>query len=354
MKDFWKGKKVLITGHTGFKGSWLSLTLSHWEANVSGYALAPATDPSLYELAGLDKLVSSHIGDIRDYDKLLECISKEKPEIIIHMAAQPIVLKSYKDPRETYSSNVLGAVNIMEAARHCDSLKALVNVTTDKCYENNDGTKNTFVENDRLGGHDPYSASKACSEIITQSFRKSFFNAEHSPAVATARAGNVIGGGDWAMNRLFPDFFRAIEEDKDFVIRNPDAVRPWQHVLDALNGYLIIAENLYKEGQRFAEPWNIGPENGDLISVRGLVERIVEKWPYPIKYSIVEPDPKLHEAFFLALNSDKMKKNFSWTPVWNSKDAVDRTVEWFYDYKNGKFPKEICVRQIEEFFGEQE
>jgi CDP-glucose 4,6-dehydratase len=202
MNDFWKNKKVLITGHTGFKGSWLSLVLLHWGAEVSGYALAPSTDPSLFELAALDKDISSNIGDIRDYDRLLECVSTEKPEIIIHMAAQPIVLESYRNPRETYSSNVMGAVNIMETARHCKSLKALLNVTTDKCYENNDGNKDAFAEHDRLGGHDPYSSSKACSEIITQSFRKSFFTAEDSSAVASARAGNVIGGGDWAKKGL--------------------------------------------------------------------------------------------------------------------------------------------------------
>jgi CDP-glucose 4,6-dehydratase len=352
MNNFWQNKEVLITGHTGFKGSWLSLMLSLQGAKISGYALTPSTSPSLFELAGLDKLMSSHIGDIRDYDRLFESILKERPEIIIHMAAQPIVLESYKNPRETYSSNVMGAVNILEAARHCNSIKALVNVTTDKCYENNDGNKNAFAEDCKLGGHDPYSASKACSEIITQSFRKSFFNTEDGPAIASARAGNVIGGGDWAKNRLFPDFFRAIDEDKDFIVRNPNAVRPWQHVLDALNGYLIIAENLYKEGQKYAEPWNIGPENGDLISVRGLVERIVEKWPLPIKYRIEGPDANLHEAYFLALDSDKMKKSFSWKPVWDSKIAVDQTVQWFYEYKQGKAPKDICVDQIKDFYGE--
>lgn len=256
LKDFYKGKRVLITGHTGFKGSWLSLILKQFDADIFGFALNPPTNPSLFVEAKVDSIMSSYIGDIRDYGKLLACLQKVQPEIIIHMAAQPLVRESYSSPLLTYETNVMGTVNLLEACKNIDSVKSVVNVTTDKCYENKEWHWG-YRENERLGGYDPYSSSKACSEILTASFRNSFFNPKeyhkHGVAVATARAGNVIGGGDWAADRLIPDFIKAINNKETLIIRNPYAVRPWQHVLEPLSGYLLLAKNLVENGVEYAD-----------------------------------------------------------------------------------------------------
>ena len=352
MKNFWKNKRVFVTGHTGFKGSWLSLLLTSWGAEVSGYSFEPSTEPALFELAKLKELMVSNIGDVRDYQRLLECMSVAEPEIIIHMAAQPIVLDSYTRPLETFAINVMGTANVMEAARCCASLKALVNVTTDKCYENENGSKRTFKEDDKLGGHDPYSASKACSELVTASFCKSFFYGDATAAVATARAGNVIGGSDWAPNRLLPDFFRAIAENKVFLIRNPDAVRPWQHVMDALNAYLVIAEALYFRGHDISGSWNVGPDPDDFFTVRHLVEKITQLWPSVVKYEMPEADDKPHEASFLALDNSKIKEKLSWHPHWNTDRAIEETVSWFREYFDGRNAREITLAQIDKFYQE--
>jgi CDP-glucose 4,6-dehydratase len=271
MLNIYRNRKVLITGHTGFKGSWLCMLLHHSGAKVYGYALEPPTCPSLYEVAKIDELVNSHIADIRDYQTLLKVFSEIQPEIVIHMAAQPLVRNSYKNPVETYAINVMGTVNLLEAVRHTKSVRAVINVTTDKCYENREWIWG-YRENDTIGGYDPYSNSKGCSELVTSSFRNSFFNpAEygntHQVALASARAGNVIGGGDWAEDRLIPDFIRAIEKNEKVIIRNPYAIRPWQHVLEPLSGYLMLGAKLYSEGIKYAEGWNFGPDDKDVKPV---------------------------------------------------------------------------------------
>ena len=267
-KDFWKGKKVLVTGHTGFKGSWLCLLLSSLGANVAGYSLRPPTSPSLFELCHIDRLVTTRYADIRDLNTLQATILEEKPEIIIHMAAQPLVRASYLNPVETFEINIMGTVNLLEAVRNAlhkgIPIKAVINVTTDKCYENKEWLWG-YRENDALGGYDPYSNSKACSELVTDAYRKSFFHVEnyesHSVVIATVRAGNVIGGGDWAADRLIPDCIRTLLEGEKIKIRNPYAIRPWQHVLDPLSGYLLLAEKLYADGTLYSEGWNFGPDD---------------------------------------------------------------------------------------------
>ena len=260
---FWHGRRVFITGHTGFKGSWLCLWLSSLGAKISGYALEPPTNPSLFELARVGELVTSTIADVRDSAELQRALQAAKPEIVIHMAAQPLIRESYNNPVETYAVNVMGTVNLLEAIRHCDSVRAVVNVTTDKCYENREWHWG-YRENEPMGGYDPYSSSKGCSELITAAYRNSFFNPQsHGVALASARAGNVIGGGDWAADRLICDCVKALLEKRDIQIRNPNAIRPWQHVLEPLSGYMLLAQKLYEQGTRFAEGWNFGPNDED-------------------------------------------------------------------------------------------
>jgi CDP-glucose 4,6-dehydratase len=277
--SFWKDKKVLITGHTGFKGSWLCLTLHQLGASIFGYALEPPTEPSLYNICNIDSFVDSTIGDIRDYDTLYKTIARIKPEIIIHMAAQPLVRESYKNPVETYQINVMGTVQLLDAVRLIGGVKALVNVTTDKCYENKEWPWG-YRENEPMGGYDPYSNSKGCSELVTSSFRNSFFNsatyAQHGLALASGRAGNVIGGGDWAEDRLIPDIIKAIAQGEKVKIRSPFAIRPWQHVLEPLTGYLTLAEKLYTEGPKYAEGWNFGPMDEDAKPVEWIVQKLVK------------------------------------------------------------------------------
>lgn len=280
-KQLWNKKRVLITGHTGFKGSWLILLLHNLGSDVYGYALEPPTNPNMYEEAKIAGLVNSNIGDIRDYDKLLRVIQKVKPEIVIHMAAQPLVRESYKNPVDTYSTNVMGTVNLLEAIRQTPGIKAVVNVTTDKCYENKEWHWG-YRENESMGGYDPYSNSKGCSELVTAAYRNSFFNSKdyhkHGVALASARAGNVIGGGDWAEDRLIPDFIRAISKGEIVKIRSPYAIRPWQHVLEPLSGYLLLAEKLYTDGPKFAEAWNFGPDDRDAKNVEWITKTICDLW----------------------------------------------------------------------------
>lgn len=346
------GKKVLITGHTGFKGSWLTMILHQLGAEIFGYALEPPTNPSLFNEAHLDELVQSTIGDIRDFHKLKTTIEKIKPEIIIHMAAQPLVRVSYKDPIETYSTNVMGTVNLFEAVRQTSGIKVIINVTTDKCYENREWHWG-YRENEPMGGYDPYSNSKGCSELVTSSFRDSFFNPKeyekHGVALASARAGNVIGGGDWAEDRLIPDFIRAITKGEKLLIRSPYAIRPWQHVLEPLNGYLTLAAKLNEEGPRFAEAWNFGPDDSDAQNVEWITKKICEYWGENASYQI-DTNPQPHEANYLKLDCSKAKAELDWQPKWNIDKALRSIVEWNKSWLSGDNAKQICFNQINDYF----
>jgi CDP-glucose 4,6-dehydratase len=351
LADFYSGKRVFITGHTGFKGSWLCLWLSSLGAEVTGYALKPPTDPSLYELCAIEKLVKSNIADVRDGTVLIQAVLASQPEIVIHMAAQPLVRDSYKIPVETYSINVMGTVNLLEAIRQCKTVKAVINVTTDKCYENKEWVWG-YRENEPLGGYDPYSNSKACSELVTAAYRNSYFNpkdyAAHGVAVASARAGNVIGGGDWATDRLIPDCVSAILKGEKIIIRNPEAIRPWQHVLEPLSGYLILAQKLYEEGPRYAEAWNFGPDDSGAKPVEWLVQRLCAKWGSGASYAI-DKGRHPHEAHYLKLDCSKAKSELGWQPRWGLEKALESIVAWTQTYQQSLDLRKICVQQIEEY-----
>lgn len=348
---FWQGKKVFLTGHTGFKGSWLCLWLHTLGAKVTGYALDPPTEPSLFKLCSIDEFVDSVIADIRDRERLNEAMKDASPEIVIHMAAQPLVRGSYKSPVETYEINVMGTVNIFEVVRTCKSVKAVVNVTTDKCYENREWHW-AYRENEPLGGYDPYSSSKACSELVTSAYRNSFFNSSnytnHGVAIASARAGNVIGGGDWAVDRLIPDCVRALLNGEKIIIRNPDAVRPWQHVLEPLSGYILLAQKLCENGPRFAEGWNFGPNEDDAKPVEWIVKRICKKWGNDTSYEIDKGEHS-YEAHCLKLDCSKAKAVLGWNPKWNLEKAIDTIIEWTAAYKEHRNLKQICLEQIKEY-----
>ena len=355
LKDFYRGRKVLITGHTGFKGSWLSIVLSRLGADIYGYALAPNTEPSLYDLARIDDLVSSTLGDIRDYSLLLETVKSINPEIVIHMAAQPLVLESYKNPRETYETNVMGTINLLEVVRHVESIRVVLNITTDKCYENREWHWG-YREDDNLGGNDPYSNSKACSELVTSAYRNSFFNTKnfnlHKVAVATARAGNVLGGGDWAQDRLIPDFIRSIILGEKLKIRSPHAIRPWQHVLEPLAGYLILCNNLYEHGPEFCGGWNFGADDKDAKDVEWVAGRLCELWGDGAGYEI-DASPQAHEANYLKLDCSKAKNLLGWHPLWNTDTTIRMVVGWYEAYIEGKDLRQICIDQMEKYFKNQ-
>ena len=350
-KKFWQGKKVFITGHTGFKGSWLCLWLSLLGAEVTGYALKPPTEPSLFKLCSIHELMTSVIGDVRDGDAVTKAMLKAQPEIVIHMAAQALVRDSYKNPVATYATNVMGTVHVLEAVRVCNSVKAVVNVTTDKCYENKEWPWG-YRENEPLGGYDPYSNSKACSELVTASYRSSFFNAneyeKHGVAVATARAGNVIGGGDWASDRLIPDCINALLKDETIMIRNPNAIRPWQHVLEPLSGYLVLAQNLYKNGVNFAEGWNFGPNDSDAKPVEWIVQKMCNKWGDNAAYE-VDKEIHPHEAHYLKLDCSKAKMKLHWQPRWNLEQTLGKIVQWVHLYQHKADMRMICLEQIQEY-----
>lgn len=350
--DFYKGRKVFVTGHTGFKGSWLSILLHRLGADVYGYALKPNTTPSLYELAKVEQIVNSTIGDIRDYDLLLKTLREVQPEVIIHMAAQPLVRESYRNPRETYEINVMGTVNLFDAVRQLACVKAILNVTTDKCYDNKEWHWG-YRENEPLGGYDPYSNSKGCSELVTTSFRSSFFNAKeypkHGVALASARAGNVIGGGDWAEDRLIPDFIRAIMHGDKVKIRSPYAIRPWQHVLEPLTGYLTLCEKLYNYGSAFAEGWNFGPDDNDAKNVEWITNRICEMWNNGASYEL-DTTPQPHEANYLKLDCSKAKAMLGWYPRWNIETTLQMIVDWNKAYLQNADMRGICFNQIDEYF----
>jgi len=348
---FWKGKKVFLTGHTGFKGSWLSLWLHSLGAQVTGYALEPPTNPSLFEMARVGELVHSIISDVRDLERLKAEMLAAAPEIVIHMAAQPLVRDSYKIPVETYAVNVMGTVHLLEAVRTCPSVRAVVNVTTDKVYENREWAWG-YRENEAFGGYDPYSNSKGCSELVTAAYRSSYFNPSeydrHGVAVASARAGNVIGGGDWAADRLIPDIIRGILAGERVQIRNPNAIRPWQHVLEPLSGYLLLAERLYEVGARFAEGWNFGPPEEDARPVQWLVERLCAMWGAGASWQLDE-GVHPHEAHYLKLDCSKAHAELGWWPRWGLEKALESIVTWNRVYQSAGNLRDICEQQITEY-----
>lgn len=343
---FWKGKRIFLTGHTGFKGSWLSLWLYHLGAHVKGYALEPNTDPALFTEAKVKDLLESEIGDIRDFDSLRDSMSDFEPEIVIHMAAQPLVRRSYSEPKETYSTNVMGTVNVLESAKSCKNLKALVSVTTDKCYENKEWEWG-YRENEPMGGYDPYSSSKACAELVTSAYRNSFF-ADSKVAVASARAGNVIGGGDWSEDRLVPDILRAFKEKRAVMIRNPLSTRPWQHVLEPLSGYLVLAEALYHEGNNYAEAWNFGPKDEDCRPVNWILDNMVALWGDNAEWTL-DKNSNPHEAAFLKLDCSKAKKRLNWEPKWDLEHTLGSITTWHKDWVSGKDVQKKCINEIETY-----
>jgi CDP-glucose 4,6-dehydratase len=332
---FWKGKRVLLTGHTGFKGSWLSLWLQSMDAQVLGYALIPPTNPSLFEVAVVGEGMTSIIADIRDLPKLRAVFAEHKPEIVFHMAAQPLVRYSYIEPVETYSTNVMGTVNVLEAVRGTGSVKAVVNITSDKCYENREWAWG-YRENEAMGGYDPYSNSKGCAELVTAAYRNSYFHPdkykEHGVALASGRAGNVIGGGDWAEDRLIPDIMRAITQGKPVNIRNPHAIRPWQHVLEPLSGYLLLAQKLYEEGASYAEGWNFGPNNEDAKPVQWIVEGLTKSWGEDASW-VLDGGDHPHEAHYLKLDCSKAKMRLCWQPRWHLDETLGKIVTWHKAYQ---------------------
>jgi len=348
---FWQGKKVLLTGHTGFKGSWLSLWLQSMGAQVVGYALAPPTNPSLFEVAEVENGMTSIIGDIRDLAYLKNTFAEHQPEIVIHMAAQPLVRYSYLEPVETYSTNVMGVVNLLEAVRTTKSVKVVVNVTTDKCYENREWEWG-YRENEAMGGFDPYSSSKGCAELVTAAYRSSYFHpdqyAVHGVAIASARAGNVIGGGDWAEDRLIPDIMRAIMQGQAVNIRNPHATRPWQHVLEPLSGYLVLAQKLYEHGADYAEGWNFGPNDDDAKPVQWIVEKLTKSWGEGASWKLDGGDHP-HEAHYLKLDCSKAKARLVWQPRWHLEEALGAIVEWQRAYQSNKTMKAMTLEQIKRY-----
>jgi len=342
-KPFWKGKRVFLTGHTGFKGGWLALWLSSMGAQVHGYALCPPTEPNFFTVTGLQERISNHdIGDIREASALQAAIDRAKPDVVFHLAAQPLVRYSYEAPVDTYTTNVIGTINLLEAVRRCDSVKAIVNITTDKCYENREWVW-PYRENEALGGYDPYSSSKACSEIATAAWRRSFLDAK-GVQIATARAGNVIGGGDWAKDRLIPDFLRAFDAGEPLIIRSPRATRPWQHVLEPLAGYLMLAEALYKQGPQFAEAWNFGPEEKDARPVGWIADYLCSKIAGALWQCDTEIQP--HEAAMLKLDSSKAKQLLQWSPRLSLQQALDMTLSWHHAWMDSRDMAAFSLEQI--------
>jgi CDP-glucose 4,6-dehydratase len=351
-KDIYRGKKVLITGHTGFKGGWLSLWLTLLGAKVIGFSLAPSTEPNFFEVVGLENKMTSIIGDIRDKKAVESLIAEQKPDFIFHLAAQPLVRLSYKEPVETFETNIMGTINLFESVRKNNLECVFVNVTSDKCYENIGDICN-FKETDPMGGYDPYSASKGAAEIVTSAYRNSFFNPKdygikHRVAMASGRAGNVIGGGDWSADRLIPDIARALSKNEEIIIRNPNAVRPWQHVMECVGGYLHLGMKLAENPTKFAEGWNFGPDGGEVRTVEQILVKSLELWGSG-KYQII-PDKNMKEADYLRLDITKAKELLGWKPVYNVDKAVEITINWYKSFYSGaENMYEMTKKQLEEY-----
>lgn len=351
--DIYKGKRVLVTGHTGFKGSWLCLWLQKLGANICGYSLEPETSPSHFELIQLS--VQSEIADIRDYDRLHKALVEFRPEIVFHLAAQAFVRRSYKAPLETFNTNIIGTANVLEACRQVDSVRAVVNITSDKCYENKEWVWG-YRESDPMGGFDPYSASKGCAELVISSFRSSYFQSSTkgrsmSALTASARAGNVIGGGDWGEDRLIPDIMRAIASREPVVIRNPQSTRPWQHVLEPLSGYLVLGQRLLEGETEYAGAWNFGPRDGESLSVAEVTEQIKDRWN-AFSYTTQAQSSPLHEARLLKLDCSKARTELQWSPTWEAQTAINKTVDWFKFYYESQ--KIVSEHQLRDYIADAE
>jgi len=344
---FWAGKKVFVTGHTGFKGSWLCLWLQSMGAHVKGYSLEPPTTPSLFNEAKVEDGIKSDIGDIRDKENIIASMIAFNPDILIHMAAQPLVRLSYLEPVDTYSTNVMGTVHVLEAARQCHNLKAIVNVTTDKCYENKEWEWG-YRESEPMGGYDPYSNSKGCAELVSSAYRQSFFQDPSGPRLASARAGNVIGGGDWALGRLSPDVLRAFEKQQAVVIRNPLATRPWQHVLEPLSGYLALAEALYNDIEGVDSGWNFGPCDEDVMPVEWILTKMTELWGGDASWALTK-NAQPHEAKFLKLDISKAKSKLYWFPTWKLETTLERIVNWHQSWLSQDDMQKHCMLEIQEY-----
>lgn len=344
--SFYKNKKVLITGHTGFKGSWLTLWLNNLGAEVIGYSLPPNTEPSMFNSLNLQEKCINIFGDIRDREHLNSIFTQYKPDMVFHLAAQPLVRLSYFEPLHTYEINVIGTLNVLEAARSCSSIKAFVNVTTDKCYENKE-LNYAYKEDDKLGGYDIYSSSKACSEILTASYRSSFLQNGNSFALASARAGNVIGGGDWSMDRLVPDCIRFINENKPVELRNPHAIRPWQHVLEPLGAYLLLAQKLFLHGTKYSQGFNFGPDEKSVLTVADVAQKVVQN--YGKGEVIFNKKDNLHEANLLMLDISKAKEYLSWSPIYSADESIKFTVDWYKRFYNNEKMLDFTLSQIEQY-----
>lgn len=349
--EFWSGKRVFLTGHTGFKGSWLSLWLQSLGVELTGYALNPPTTPNLFEIGRVGESMASIIADVRDLERIKREMAAARPDIVIHMAAQSLVRHSYVNPVETYATNVMGTVHLLEAVRNTPSVRAVINITSDKCYDNREWVWG-YRENDPMGGHDPYSNSKGCSELVTSAYRSSFFNIEkrdaHVVAVASVRAGNVIGGGDWARDRLIPDVMNAFQAGRPVAIRNPNAIRPWQHVLEPLRGYLMLAEKLYAEGSAWAEGWNFGPSDEDAKPVAWIVQRLAERWGQAAEWCI-DHAAHAHEATSLKLDISKARGRLGWHPILGLELALDLVTEWYRERAGDADMRRFTLQQIQQY-----
>jgi len=350
--NFWSGKRVFLTGHTGFKGGWLALWLEKQGARVTGYSLEPSTTPSLHAMTAPKSSAHSVIADIRDLDRLRGALSACAPEIVFHLAAQPLVRRSYVDPVETYSTNVMGTVNLLEAVRACDTVRSVVIVTSDKCYENREWQWG-YRENEPMGGYDPYSNSKGCAELVSASYRSSFFNGarhgEHGVALATARAGNVIGGGDWSEDRLVPDLLRAFGEGREADIRNPHAVRPWQHVLEPLRGYMMLAERLFGQGPDWAQAWNFGPSDSDARPVSWIAQHLADLWGNGARWRTDTQADQPHEASWLKLDCSKARQTLGWIPRWDLRRSLAAIVDWQRAWLDGRDMTDFTLQQIAQY-----